>query len=195
LNEIAANHGTPRPALNRRAPQSNKYGGACVNCSQYVPAGAGFLAGKVNGKWAVKHADCNAVQDNLPLAAPVEAKPNPHPGIYTVESDQGHSTFRIYKQADDADFAPGELLLQRLTGSDNTGDYTTVAFVKNGHFNLFKRHRPVAGASQPQWLKDAYTLFANPDAVLTAKNCIRCNRILSTPESIEAGIGPVCETL
>ncbi len=182
----------PRPTHNRQAStKPNKFGGSCVNCSQYIPAGAGLLGGKVNGKWTVKHIDCSIVPAPAPKVER-EARENPHTGIYTVESAEGHTTFRVYKQDDDAEFAPGELLLQRLTGHDNTGDYTTVAFVKNGYFNLFKRNRPAAGQPQPQWIKDAYTLFENPEAVLTAKNCVVCNRVLTTPESVLAGIGPTC---
>lgn len=36
----------------------NTYAGTCTSCGKHVAAGAGLLGGKVNGRWTVRHADC-----------------------------------------------------------------------------------------------------------------------------------------
>jgi hypothetical protein len=39
------------------APRTNKFSGQC-NCGTYVPAGAGSLGGKVDGRWVTRCAAC-----------------------------------------------------------------------------------------------------------------------------------------
>lgn len=36
----------------------NTYAGICTMCGTKVAAGAGLLGGKVNGRWTVRHTDC-----------------------------------------------------------------------------------------------------------------------------------------
>jgi hypothetical protein len=194
-----------RPAFNRgNGGKPNTYGGYCTECGKYVVAGAGFLNGKVNGKWAVKHANCSEVPASEPAPVHRQAAPapvpsilrtadgvDPHPGIYTVESAVGHTTFRVYLQPEDDDFMPGKLLLELLVGSDNTGSYKSFGRIEGGTFIPWKKNRQTEG-NEAQWFQDLRVLFTNPEAVLTAKNCRRCNRILTTPESLARGCGDVC---
>jgi hypothetical protein len=118
-----------------------------------------------------------------------------HNGIVTVENtNKGtHRTFRIKTQPVDAKFAPGERILSILTGSDNTSDYTQVAFVKeDGRIILWRRYesqyaRTVRVLQNPEHYKAIGCVYHYEG------HCRRCNRLLTTPESVRSGIGPVCD--
>ncbi len=174
----------------QRKPMPNRYGGRCKGCSGYVEAGMGVLT-KEGEKWVVAHAgECPAPE---PVAE--QGRPNPPvwPGIYTLDappSGVDHRTFRVRVQAEDDDFAPGETILEHLTGPDNTSDYTSVAFIKPGpRLVMWRRYRDNQGL-----VDDAQAFLADPEATLKVKNCLRCNAELTTPESIQVGYGPVCVT-
>lgn len=119
---------------------------------------------------------------------------NTHNGIFTVESNAtGDSrTFRIHTQGEDADFMPGRRLLSLLTGPDNNSDYTSFGYFHEGRVVLWKKHR------ESKFYLWAKRFIENPDSyedkvsILFEGRCIRCNRKLTTPESIRDGIGPIC---
>jgi hypothetical protein len=109
-----------------------------------------------------------------------------------------HRTFRISTQAADAEFAPGERIVGLLTGADNERDYTSFAFLKteaDGSVRLivWKRHR---GGQYDALARMLEALPAHEAAGRVATNfdtrCRKCNRTLTTPESVASGIGPVC---
>jgi len=118
-----------------------------------------------------------------------------HNGKITVENTiRGtHRTFRIRTQKEDATFAPGERILALLTGPDNTRSYTQIGFVKDdGQIILWTRYR----TKQYQRL---IRVLQNPSHYETLGcvyhyegTCRRCNRTLTTPESLRSGLGPVC---
>jgi len=109
-------------------------------------------------------------------------------GTYTVETETGHRTFKVITQKADADFAPGETIIQFLSGSDNESDYTGFAFVKPGlRLQVWKRF-----ASSTSLLAAAAVLTANPEAALKSATCRRCNRKLTVPVSVHNGLGPEC---
>lgn len=128
-----------------------------------------------------------------------------HNGFLTVtnQSTGEHRTFRVRTQQDDAKFAPGERIVSLLIGPDNTSDYQGFGFVKdNGWIILWKRNR----TSQYEGLAKALRLasralergedtFTTPRAtysVQLSKRCLRCNKVLSHPNSLEKGYGPEC---
>lgn len=45
----------------------NQYPGPCRNCGGNVPAGAGRLGGKVDGRWTVAHIECPTTQPETPV--------------------------------------------------------------------------------------------------------------------------------
>ncbi len=117
-----------------------------------------------------------------------------HNGKWTIENPAtgGHRTFQIRTQADDARFAPGKRIVALLSGPDNTSDYQGFGFVENGRIKVWRKKQDTV------FVKFAHML-ANPkyweDKGLVYHfegKCRRCNRTLTTPESIESGIGPVC---
>ena len=119
-----------------------------------------------------------------------------HNGIITVENTARgtHRTFRIKTQKEDAKFAPGERILSLLTGPDNTTSYTQIAFVKeDGRIILWRRY-------QTEQYERLIRVLLEPDyyqsigfAYHYEGHCRRCNRLLTTPESLRSGIGPVCD--
>jgi hypothetical protein len=188
-NAAAASTPTPTaPAVRGGNVKPNRYGGKCEKCRSWVEPGAGSFR-KGDTAWIVFHVEC---PETVPAAkAPaVEQSGALKHGTYTVEGDEGHASFRISHQADDANFAPGKDIIGVMLGSDNER-YTSIGFVVEGRVRLFRKNVGVN-----HWWDNYLTeLTADPEAVLEALNCRRCNRLLTTPESIADGIGPVCATL
>ena len=117
------------------------------------------------------------------------------PGWYTVvfDNDDGYRTIKIELQDEDADFMPGRLILAYLSGHDNENDYTRFGHVdERGHVRVWKKHQ-----DKPFLARAIKVLIGDPEAAaksyaLRSERCYRCDRRLTTPASIEAGIGPDC---
>lgn len=120
-----------------------------------------------------------------------------HNGEITIHNPNtgNHRTFRIRTQPNDANFAPGKRIISLLTGNDNEGSYTGFGFVQpSGVVTVWRKRR---GGVYDQYAR----MIASPAAYeekhgltfLFATRCRVCNRKLTTPRSIEVGIGPVCE--
>lgn len=118
-------------------------------------------------------------------------------GFYTVvfETDD-YRTIKLETQAPDASFMPGEQTVSFISGPDNESDYTSAGLLKDdGRFISWKkfRNQPIdyllqeccqAIIGDPEHAGKAYALRSG--------RCWRCRRTLTTPDSIAAGIGPVC---
>jgi len=132
-------------------------------------------------------------------------------GRYTIESTQTgeHRTFWVRRQDDKAEFAPGKRIVYLLTGSqnDDLDCYTPFAFVDDGGIRVWaSKAKPGArpGSDGSRWIQFADLLWTlaldgafSPWAdkgfrILMEGACVRCNRPLTTPESIRLGIGPIC---
>jgi hypothetical protein len=127
------------------------------------------------------------------LPAPVEVKRMVANGTYTIEWSDG--SYRTLKLADGFGDMPKEWQVAKfLNGPDNERSYTGFAFVKGRKFQVWKKftgEQPVVDALKvlldcidPRDLGKAYARMSG--------NCYVCGRTLTTPESIEAGIGPIC---
>jgi hypothetical protein len=127
-------------------------------------------------------------------------------GIYTVKSSKtgDHRTFKINTQGEKAEFAPGKRVVSLFTGTDNTADehYTGFAFIDDSGIAVWAKKQgeglwekyaemlwtlALDGAFSP-WAEKGYT-------IVESGTCIRCNRILTNPESLTTGIGPICAGL
>lgn len=117
-------------------------------------------------------------------------------GFYTVSTGETHRTFRVHTQAQDADFAPGKQIIGYLRGGDNQRDYTSFAFIVNGHLQVWKRFQ----AGKYLAIETARFLVEDRESqeaagkmyAMESGNCYRCNRLLTDPVSIQLGIGPTC---
>lgn len=126
-------------------------------------------------------------------------------GFLTITNEKTgeYRTFRIRTQKEDAKFAPGSRIVSLLIGPDNTSDYQGFGFVKeNGWIVLWKRNRTphyeglakavrLASRALEQG-KDSFTTPKTIYSVKLSKRCLRCNRPLTTPESLRLGYGSEC---
>ena len=119
-----------------------------------------------------------------------------HDGFYTVALDYGHRTFRIRTQDQDANFAPGKQIVGFLNGPDNTSDYVQFAFILDGKLYPWKRfqsgYHTILEAARFLISPGSHQEAAGKRYAQGSGNCWVCNRMLTTPESIAAGIGPTC---
>ncbi len=125
-------------------------------------------------------------------------------GRYTIESTETgtHRTFRIWTQPQDAEFAGGKRIVGLLTGPENSNpnDYTGFAFIDDFGIHVWKSKRGTEAlfdiyavqlwslaldAGFSPCVDQGYRLFIEG-------RCLRCNRALTTPDSIRLGIGPIC---
>lgn len=126
-------------------------------------------------------------------------------GTYTVTSFTGeHRTFMIKTQPDDARFAPASRIISMLVGSDNENDYKGFGFVYDNEIYVWPKKRAAKHQEPTFWEKSAdmvWSLVTKGDAspyyrkgcrLMVEERCRRCNRKLTNPVSIEAGIGPEC---
>lgn len=128
-----------------------------------------------------------------------------HNGKYTIKSPSGeHRTFDISTQPDDATFAPGKRVISLLVGQDNEHSYQGFGFVTDQGICVWSRLRgdsPQEPSFHEKCAKMIWSLVEDGESSLylakgvtlhLEKHCLRCNRTLTTPESIERGIGPEC---
>ncbi len=117
-----------------------------------------------------------------------------HDGYYTVATAGGHRTFRLRTQDADSTFAPGKQVIAFLSGPCNEADYTGFAFIIDGQVIPWKRFRTgydtiIAAA---RFLVQGDHHEAGKMYAMESGNCYACNRLLTDPLSIAAGIGPSC---
>lgn len=119
-------------------------------------------------------------------------------GTYTVTSPTGeHRTFSVKTQAADAKFAAGKRVVALLTGSNNETDYTGFGFVTEAGIQVWKSKQTDFYLKVATMLWELGTAEENRYTrkgfrLLLEKRCMRCNRKLTHPTSIETGIGPEC---
>lgn len=125
-----------------------------------------------------------------PAEAVEEITPAVPQGYYTVVKDGTHRTFRV-KQAGPNSKLAGKYIISFLSGPDNTSSYTGFGFVTEDGVSVWKRF---AESDWDFWLEAllADSKTAGKAYALESGNCFVCNRLLTDPESIELGIGPVC---
>ena len=121
-----------------------------------------------------------------------------HNGCITVTNPKGdHRTFQIKTMKKDAKFAPGERVIQLLTGPNNEDDYQGFGFVNktmNGiKVRLWSSKKSSALFNRFAQLLEEPDKFQKEGYVFQFEaRCCKCNRKLTTPESISLGIGPEC---
>lgn len=122
--------------------------------------------------------------------------------IFTVSNPVGeHYTYKVSIPKDFNEDRP-IYFFSLLTGPDNTRDYTYYGyfFPNNGEFRYFGNKKiPQINSSKPflvfVW---ALTQIFNEKPLAEGYKiehcgfCGKCGRTLTTPESIERGLGPIC---
>ena len=123
--------------------------------------------------------------------------------ILTLESPTGgRFTYRCKPASD------GRTFVDLLTGPQNTTDYTPLGVVETDPPHGRYTHSWLGGIPEAAPAARGARWFFAPLAadllvlarrlptvrVYHAGNCGRCGRLLTTPESVELGLGPVCAT-
>lgn len=128
--------------------------------------------------------------------APMAHAPVLFNGVHTLSHrtrDEWY-TFKIRTQRPDARFKPGVRLVYLLCGPMNTTDFRGVGEVDERGVRLWAKW---ASSPKAQMVKTLERVVREGDQdpqweVLSQGACCRCNRALTTPESIRTGIGPEC---
>jgi len=107
----------------------------------------------------------------------------------------GHRTFSIRTVKRGA--LKGRRVVALLTGQDNQSDYISFGFVNaGGTVYVWKTKQTNADGELSDYCTFA-RMLSNPERYPNCEYkmsvlCRCCNRELTTPESIDSGIGPVC---
>lgn len=118
-------------------------------------------------------------------------------GTITVESTTGeHRTFKVTTVKRGP--LEGKRIISLLVGPENENDYRGFGFVQpNGIVNCWKKlQKTLHGKSQYQKYADLFTYQLDYQKrgfqFRQSIRCRVCGRKLTTPDSIESGIGPIC---
>lgn len=121
-------------------------------------------------------------------------------GFFTVQVEgEKHRTFRFKTNR------KGQTLIGLLVGQNNVTDYayfafvdgTTLRFWKGARYQMMPFRLPISNEVATECFN---AILGNVDEAgkryaTEYKNCSRCGAVLTTPESIELGLGPICDGL
>lgn len=174
-----------------------------LNMRQYVALGLtdAQIAGVLNcaiadhrynqRKAAVKQAE--TIVATTPARTFDHSKQYVADGYYTVVGPKGgHRTLRVTTIDDNGT----KQWLAYLSGADNVGDYKSIGFVNGNEVSLFSKYM----GQYADIMAAARFLVKNVDKLdecgrqyaIRSGKCYRCNRLLTTPESVARGLGPIC---
>lgn len=112
--------------------------------------------------------------------------------VFTIVSlkTQARYTYRVRRAKDGKDI----WFVSLLTGQNNESDYTYLGVIRNGAFSLTAKSGMKADSLPVAAFAWFFRIAGQSAAVEMwhAGRCGRCGHLLTTPESIAAGFGPVC---
>ena len=128
-------------------------------------------------------------------------------GTFTLVGKQTRYTYKLSQHVEENFRSP--IFVKVLVGSDNTNDFEYIGFIPDPGPTLTNmtplqlKQGKKGNAAHPAYTALAWWLEAyrrDPELAAHANfwhegTCCRCGRKLTVPESIEAGIGPVCAGL
>lgn len=141
--------------------------------------------------------DIEAAGDAIPAEAERanEVEPAIPNGVYTVLLDDAGKTYRTLRVKTPPDHftvKPGTQLIEFLNGPDNGSDYAGFAFLAGRRVSIWSRFKTADALRQAADRLVADPMTAAREYVKRSNRCFVCNRPLTTPESIDRGIGPIC---
>jgi len=141
-------------------------------------------------------ADCEDRIESIGRPRPVAELPHPwlHNGIYTLTFPCGtHRTIRIHTQR--GGVHAGKRLVSLLIGPVNTDDFEAFGEIIPAAAVVWV-WKTFKNAAQARYADLLVSLAKGEEIdgheLLVSRHCLRCNRVLTTPESIESGVGPEC---
>lgn len=188
----------------------SRYDGKCSSCGIRFAAGTDIQYDRTNRKaYCSNPSQCWHNQNKAEEVheAPVPATPAETFGIpvgyfTVVEGDGSYTTLRIQPHWDETEAGKGVKVASYLSGADNESSYTRFGFVDpNGQVRVWGKHRSSEAIKhKAEALKvilgQKSALMAAGEAyALESGKCFRCNRKLTVPSSISAGLGPDCAKL
>jgi hypothetical protein len=118
---------------------------------------------------------------------------------FTIENTRtgGRFTYRVKLAPEQGNGAAGTRLwfVSVLTGPQNTTDYSYIGTIAGHGFYHGKKSRITSDAPSVvafAWFWQHINRLPEALKVWHSGTCSRCGRELTTPESVETGIGPVC---
>lgn len=121
-------------------------------------------------------------------------------GYFTIENIHTgeYRTFRIHKPRKSS-FQKGTQIVSLFTGSNNESSYTAFGFLNTDGIHIWSRFtNDIAWSQYGKALFSLLTL-GNDSPYVTkgyrfreSEKCFVCGKTLTTPESIDTGIGPIC---
>lgn len=126
-----------------------------------------------------------------------------HNGFYTIKNvtTGNHRTFRIKTQPEHSNFAAGKRIVGLLTGPDNTANYRNFAFLSDSGIHVWQKFKgkPDKPSEFEIYANMLWKLLTSTNSVYHGKctiqcekHCLRCNRVLTHPDSQDTGFGPEC---
>lgn len=174
-----------------------RFPSSCPVCSQRINVGddmAKHASGKFVHSWCEAGAIATRATNTYGEPARPEIVTLPAParqGTFTVPVESSHRTVRVSAVVD------GVRFVSLLTGPDR---YTCIGLIRDAGFKWTRRFADhdapavrAAVATVLTFNEESLERYGKLYA-MESGNCWVCGRELTTPESIAAGIGPVCAT-
>lgn len=119
-------------------------------------------------------------------------------GFYTLVYPNGeHRTICVKVPRDG--FFKDRRIVGFLRGSDNTADYTFFGDIDGtGSFRFWSKFATAQSSERLARIRKALLVLAgDPEAAgkmyaLKSGNCFNCGKLLTNPESVMSGLGPIC---
>lgn len=123
---------------------------------------------------------------------------------FTIENQEKGTfrTFRIETMPEGSNFAPGQTVVSLLVGPNNSQNYKGFGFIDGNDVRIWKSCRDSENGNGDisQFVRLARLIeglvllrqASKRYALLEAKACRRCGELMTVPESIRRGIGPIC---
>lgn len=142
----------------------------------------------------------DAIPDRRDLEKPVDCLSLPN-GIWTFVNKETNTrrTVKIMTQNYNKKWNPGRRIVMLLTGpnNDDWGSWTSVGLMDPDYtFQVFNKYRDTQFQKVCEWA--VKILLTDEDKrpasvqVIGFKHCLRCNALLTTPDSVLQNYGPDC---
>ena len=119
-------------------------------------------------------------------------------GTYTLLNSEKHSHVTIKIHTVRKGKLEGKRIISKLVGTDNENDYMGFGFVHdNDRITIWQSKKDaklsqIAHILRSLLFEGDASIYSRRVTVELSKRCLRCNRKLTTPQSLKDGIGPEC---
>jgi Family of unknown function (DUF6011) len=123
-------------------------------------------------------------------------------GTYTLVGPKGRRTVKVetikpgrFGTNSFVEKFLGQRIVKLMTGPDNENSFTMIGWLKSGdQFVPTQKNEGTANETIGRIFVQIVTVGREGYSFQKASTCRRCNRKLTVPSSIDAGLGPECAT-